>query len=253
MKMDESEQKDNMQDFEGRWLKRFREFAEENEGDAGIAGWSVSGLDARLWRFKQLWETDGKQSGNLWLDAGCGAGSYTRYLTENGKIVLGLDYSLPTLCKASERCISSKLWAIGDVRKLPVKKGTFDGVICFGVTQALSESEVAIQELALSIRKGGEIWIDGLNGWCLPNMFNRFIRHLQGRPIHLRYESAWALRRLFKKNKLENIRIHWLPIAPGKLTFIQPILQHSIFQNLLRIVPLFGVLLSHAFIITANK
>src|SRR6266481_1370695 len=66
---------------EAEWQGRFREFAESRDDDAGIAGWTSTGLEARLRRFLALWKPGAQ--GERWLDAGCGAGTYTRVLLAN--------------------------------------------------------------------------------------------------------------------------------------------------------------------------
>src|SRR5688572_17722623 len=87
--------------FERAWRKRFEGFAERNDDEAGIAGWTNSGLQTRLRRFAALWRVP--TPGQRWLDAGCGAGTYTRLLEEHGLEVVGVDYSLTSLRKARAR------------------------------------------------------------------------------------------------------------------------------------------------------
>ena len=41
--------------FEQEWRSRFIEFADLRDDDAGIAGWSTTGLDARFRFFRSLW------------------------------------------------------------------------------------------------------------------------------------------------------------------------------------------------------
>src|SRR6185312_7623388 len=64
--------------FEHSWRKRFGEFAELSDDDAGIAGWSESGLDARFRRFRRLWGE--RTISGCWIDAGCGAATYSCYI-----------------------------------------------------------------------------------------------------------------------------------------------------------------------------
>src|SRR5713101_1685742 len=125
--------------FESGWQRRFRNFAESKDDDAGIAGWSPNGLACRLRNFSRLWR-DGDPEG-AWLDAGCGAGTYCRFLAAKNLRVLGVDYSLPTLRKAERRGSQGIVWALGDVTRLPVKTGAYSGALCFGVLQALSTSD----------------------------------------------------------------------------------------------------------------
>ncbi|MCU0242863.1 MAG: class I SAM-dependent methyltransferase, partial [Vicinamibacteria bacterium] len=149
--------------FEADWRHRFEEFAEEREDDAGIAGWSRAGLDARVRQFLQAWSAP--REGSLWLDAGCGAGTYTRLLRGRGVASVGTDYSFPTLRKAVQRESRQAAYAAADVRHLPFPDSTFDGALCFGVMQALSRSDEAVRALAGVVRPGGEVWVDALNRW----------------------------------------------------------------------------------------
>ena len=180
--------------FEAAWRDRFEEFASIRDDDAGIAGWSSAGLDARMRRFIGLWRFG--RPGMRWLDAGCGAGTYTRYLFEQGADVVGVDYSLPAIRKARTRSPRRIEFAVADVRRLPFPADTFDGVVCFGVIQALSESESALRELCLLTRPGGELWVDALNRTFVINATRSLARKLRRRPAHLRYESPRALERI---------------------------------------------------------
>src|SRR5438132_141237 len=84
--------------FEAQWRERFIEFASLHDDDAGIAGWSMSGLESRFRMFCRLWKP--VFAGQLILDLGCGAGTYTRFLFDKGMRPVGVDYSLFALTKA---------------------------------------------------------------------------------------------------------------------------------------------------------
>jgi ubiquinone/menaquinone biosynthesis C-methylase UbiE len=115
-------------DFEAAWRRRFEEFAREHDSDAGIAGWSEAGLQARLRGFLRSWRPDAP--GAVWLDAGCGAGTYARAMASAGQQVVGLDYSLPSLLKARRRSQDgSILWLAADVTRLPLASSSLDGAI----------------------------------------------------------------------------------------------------------------------------
>jgi SAM-dependent methyltransferase len=237
--------------FEQRWRSRFEEYAHSCEDDAGIAGWSTTGLDARVRRFLGLWKP--KAGRRRWLDAGCGAGTYTQILLRHGLQVMSVDYSLPTLRKAGGRGLTSGTLAVADVRRLPFRPGTFDGVLCLGVTQALSESGAAVRELAGQVRPGGELWVDALNRWCLVHAYELFKRWLRGYPIHLRYESPSGLKRLLREAGLRNVRLHWMPIVPARWYGLQRLIESRPVSFALRFVPPLGMLASHAFIVRAEK
>lgn len=234
--------------FEQQWRSRFNNFAASNEDDAGIAGWSPTGLEARVRRFVQVWAGD--RAGALWLDAGCGAGTYVRLLRERGLEVMGLDYSPVSVTKARQRSQGVQGWLVGDATALPVRPRSLDGVLCFGVTQALSSSRPAVNELAGSVRPGGQVWVDGLNSWCLPHMAERMLRKLRRRPTHVRYESPYRLRRQLTAAGLERVRIHWLPILPGRWQRFQPLLESGPVQALLAHVPGLGAWFSHSMIVS---
>jgi SAM-dependent methyltransferase len=178
--------------IEAAWRYRFEEFATVRDDDAGIAGWSPSGLESRMRRFIGLW-VRGKP-GERWLDAGCGAGSYSRLLLERGVEVVGIDYSLPTILKARARTVRKGTYAVADVRRLPFRPGSFDGVLCFGVMQALGDTAPALQELADQSAASGRVWVDALNRWCFVYLWDTSSGR-SGPPRHLRYDSPWKIKR----------------------------------------------------------
>ena len=236
--------------FEQAWRERFGEFAELSENDAGIAGWSESGLAARLRRFRGLWRE--RKVAGCWLDAGCGAATYARYLVSRGAFVVGVDYSFPSVVKARERGEDGIGFVIADVRRLPLRPRTFAGALCFGVTQALSNSADAVVELRRCLAPGGELWIDGLNRYCLPNAFRSWRRRLRGKPAHLRYEEPWAMKRLLRAAGLVDVRLHWMPVMPGSLSALQPWVESGPARFVLKWLPAISALISHAFIVTGR-
>lgn len=237
--------------FEAQWRERFREFAESRDDEAGIAGWSPSGLDARLRRFEGLWNT--RRQPGFWLDAGCGAGTYARRLAGEGHRVIGVDYSLVTVRKAVARTGGAFPFVVADVRRLPFPPETFDGVLCFGVVQALAESEPALRELAAGVKAGGELWIDALNRRCVINAAAMLRRRVAGRPMHLRYESARNIERILRRLDFDDVAVHWMPIVPANWAALQRWLERPGVQRILARVPLAGTLISHAFIVRARR
>lgn len=234
--------------FEQQWRSRFSSFAASHEDDAGIAGWSPTGLAARVRRFLQVWPGD--RPGALWLDAGCGAGTYVRLLRHQKLRAWGLDYSAVSVHKARQRGDGEGGWLVGDATALPVRGRALDGVLCFGVTQALSSSERAVAQLAAAVRPDGQVWVDGLNSWCVPHVAERIVRRLRRRPTHVRYESPYRLRRLLVDAGLVRVQIHWLPILPARWQRWQPWLESSFVRGLLARVPGLGALLSHSMIVS---
>lgn len=237
--------------FEQGWRERFEGFAETGQDDAAIAGWTDSGLQARLRNFTRLWQA--RQPNALWLDAGCGAGTYSRFLAEHGAQPFGMDYSAPTIFKARLRSADVRLWCVGDVTRLPMRDAHFDGALCFGVMQALSSAEPALRELARVVRPGGEIWIDAINRWCLPNLLTQLKRKLSGKSAHLRYDSPYALRHAMRALGLKQVRIEWVPILPTRWQRWQPLLETQFMRGLLRALPPLSLLISHAVVVHAMR
>jgi SAM-dependent methyltransferase len=236
--------------FEDAWRERFGEFAELSDDDAGIAGWTEGGLAARLRRFRELFGE--RQVSGCWLDAGCGAGTYSRYLVSRGAFVVGLDYSYLTVAKAHQRATDGISFVVADVSRLPMPSRTLAGALCFGVTQALSNSSGAVTELRRCLRPGGELWIDGLNRYCVPNALRSGLRRMRGKPAHLRYERPWAMMRLLKTVGLADVRLHWMPIMPGPLKRFQWLAERAPTRFLLKYLPPLSALICHAFIVTAR-
>ncbi|MDZ7829158.1 MAG: class I SAM-dependent methyltransferase [Halofilum sp. (in: g-proteobacteria)] len=237
--------------FEDAWRRRFVERGSRFRDEAEIAGWSRTGLDTRFRRFRALWPGDAP--GNLWLDAGCGAGTYTRFLRESGLDALGLDYSSPSLAKARARAGDAGWWVAADVKQLPLRSASVDGVLCFGVMQALDDPQPALAELLRVTRPGGTCWVDGLNRWCLPNLLREGKRMLLGRAPHLRYDAPGSLRRSLRAAGSDGVRLHWLPMAPERFPRLRRLLAHPLTEQLLRVVPPLGLLCSHSFILVARR
>jgi len=237
--------------FERRWRARFERFALTGADDAAIAGWSRNGLDARVRNFRRAWSGD--RPGALWLDVGCGAGTYARLLAERGLHVVGMDYSLPTLARARDRSASVHAWCVADVTALPVGANAFDGVLCFGVSQALADSAPAVEALFAAVRPGGQVWIDALNAWCLPNTMRRLAAWILGRPARLRYESPRRLKSLVAGNGGVDVSLYWVPILPQRWLRFQAAFEHPLALRLMHAMPWLGALLSHAFVICARR
>jgi ubiquinone/menaquinone biosynthesis C-methylase UbiE len=238
-------------EFERSWRRRFSQFAARFDDDASIAGWSRGGLQARLRLFRRVWS--GERPGSLWLDIGCGAGTYTRLLEERGLHVMALDYSVPSLQKAVLRSPATIRWAAADATSLPLRSGIAEGALCLGVLQAVSHPQPLVAELARVLAPGGRLHLDALNALCLPHAGEQLWRRLTGKPRHLRYQYPGALRATLAEAGLRVVAFHWLPLLPGRLGRFQLWLESAPARLLLRFVPGFGALLSHSFLIEAER
>jgi SAM-dependent methyltransferase len=237
--------------FEQQWHERFVEFASLRDDDAGIAGWSPSGLEARFRFFRRLWQP--VAAGVRYVDVGCGAATYTRWLAAQGVYIVGIDYSHPALIKARSRAPADVPLCAGDATALPFANQSVDGVLCFGVLQAVSGSAAVVRELARVLKPGGELWIDALNRSALAARFERARLRLKGRNMHLRYESRPGVERILREAGFVDPVPHWLPIAPSRLRHLQPMLESRAVGYAMACVPGVGTLLSHAFVFHARR
>jgi ubiquinone/menaquinone biosynthesis C-methylase UbiE len=238
-------------DFRARWKSDFEHRATDFDDDAGIAGWTTSGLNTRFRSFRRLWI--GARRSTLWLDIGCGAGTYTRFLAAEGLSVIGIDYSLPTLVKARARSAPGISWVTGDATRLPIREGSTDGALCFGVLQAVAATESVLQAIARAMKPAGTLWIDALNARCIPNSIEIRRRHLAGKPPHLRYETAETLRAALRESGFDTIMLHWVPILPPRLQWLQPLAESRPVRWILRCAPALAARVSHSILVEARR
>lgn len=100
------------------------------------------------------------------LDAGCGGGFYSLWLSRNGAKVLGIDGSEEMIKiakeKASRKMLDTK-FLIGDVTDLQIEDDMFDLVLSTLVLMDVKELDKTISELVRVTRNGGDIVISILH------------------------------------------------------------------------------------------
>jgi hypothetical protein len=64
--------------FEDEWRARFELFARAHDSEAGISGWSETGLERRVHLFRSLVPAASPGPPPVALELGCGAGTYVR-------------------------------------------------------------------------------------------------------------------------------------------------------------------------------
>jgi len=203
--------------------------------------------------FRHLWQPP-ETAKALYLDVGCGAGTYSQFLAdEAGLEVVGIDYSVPTLVKARQRISESIRLCAADAMRLPFGDARFDGALCFGVLQAVADSAPVARELARVLKPGAGLWIDALNRDGVASRYERTRLHWQGKSMHLRYESPRRLSDVLQNAGFDRPSRHWLPILPARFRGAQPMLETRWARATLRHVYPLGLLLSHAFVLTTRR
>ena len=244
--------KKKVDSFKKDWQHRFESFAKKHDDDASIAGWSVTGLETRFRYFKS-WFSTNKSFNSKWLDLGCGAGSYSRYLQECGYSVFGIDYSMPSILKAREKSDDDILWAVADATQLPIRKMSVDGIICFGVTQVLPDSRGIVNEACHTLKNGGEIWIDGLNRMFLPYLLYNILCFFFHKSNKLRYESPYMIKKLLIQNGINEVEVFWMPMVPSELPRLQWLIERASFHKIISAFSVVGALISHGFMVVGRK
>lgn len=221
--------------------------------DAGIAGWTATGLETRVRQFRRLWRVWRLPAG-WWLDIGCGAGTYSRLLRDDGNRVIGVDYALTSLQRAASRRDNADVaWLAADVNALPVAAESADGILCLGVMQALGSPTRALGEFARVLRPGGHLVVDALNAHCLPTRFGEWRRARRGGARHLRYDVAATLSDALVSEGFELRGVHWLTILPGRLSRLQFAVEAGVVRWCLHAAAPLGAALSHSFILHAVR
>ncbi len=230
-----------MPDFEKQWQHRFERFAQGNT-EAEIAGWSDHGLSTRLHFFK-TWVRP--QADEIWLDVGCGAGTYTRTLHQMKAHCFGLDYSMPSLEKA-KKLTNLPVWCHANATCLPIGSNQVDGVLCFGVLQVLSDFDSLFDELIRVCHHNGEIWLDGLNSYCLVHIWDKVKRKLFKKSMHLHYTSPFKVQKKLKP-QASKVQLYWVPICPAPVRWLQPLLSHPKTQPLMRAFSFVSMWFCHSY------
>ena len=122
---------------------------------------SYSGLPISRDRLFEVtgWPKD--MTGQVILEAGSGAGRFTEVLLTTGAQVLSFDLSTAVNANYKNNGDSANLLLFqADIRTAPVRDGSMDKVMCFGVVMSTPDPEGTFRSLARYVRPGGELVID---------------------------------------------------------------------------------------------
>ena len=207
----------------------------------GQAEWATSQeLAADVWRpeLERLIERLGLQRGDSVLDAGCGPGRITRWLSARVAPtghVIGLDHDEAALEWAAWALrdldgsgAHIELWP-GHLEGLPFDDGRFDAAWCSSVLGYLDDPVVAMRELVRVVRPGGTIAV--LTGdaarWTflpIPADLEARLRDAErramdsgqwGEPVDLHLgRRLYALARALPVRRVEAVSLLWERTAP---------------------------------------
>jgi 2-polyprenyl-6-hydroxyphenyl methylase/3-demethylubiquinone-9 3-methyltransferase len=109
-------------------------------------------------------------AGTQWLDAGCGTGTLTRFLAEQGCSITGLD-AAPQMIEVARakahthpqggqmRFKVSDSSSAGTIQQLPDATASLDGILCSSVLEYMPDPERIVGEFARVLKPGGILLI----------------------------------------------------------------------------------------------
>jgi ubiquinone/menaquinone biosynthesis C-methylase UbiE len=132
--------------------------------------------------------------GEKLLEVGCGTGHWSRFFSEYGFEVTGVDVSQRMIDIAKSKNISDTSFQVADGRSLPFANGTFDITAAVTTFEFVRDSEVVLREMVRCTRKSGRILLGVLNGLSKVN------RQKANSP-----ESPYSAARLFSPIELKEL------------------------------------------------
>jgi ubiquinone/menaquinone biosynthesis C-methylase UbiE len=160
---------------------------------------------------EQLFKHLNPSENGLYLDIGCGTGSYTNALQEKGVQFIGIDPSIEMLQKAQSQNKNIQ-WKIGSAEKTNLTQASVDGIIGTLTIHHWSNLTRAFSELAYIVKPKGKIVIftstpKQMQGYWLNHYFPKMLEDsMLLRPSLETVEHAMAVAGL-KITKGETYRI----------------------------------------------
>jgi SAM-dependent methyltransferase len=124
------------------------------------------------------------------LDAGCGTGRLARMLLDLGHRVIAVDGSREMLARARENPPGAA-FVRGDLRRLPIRDGSIDVVVCGLSLTHLPTLRVPIAEMARTLRPGGRLILSDIHPIAVATGAHAFFVRSDGSRGVTRNEVHW--------------------------------------------------------------
>ena len=129
------------------------------------------------------------------LEVGCGTGHLSKFFSEYGFEVTGVDVSKPMIKIAQSKNIPNASFQIADGHSLPFNDNCFDVTAAITTLEFVHDAELVLQEMARCTRKpSGQLLIGVLNALA------RLNRNRQQNP-----ESLYSKARLFTPGQVKKL------------------------------------------------
>jgi 2-polyprenyl-3-methyl-5-hydroxy-6-metoxy-1,4-benzoquinol methylase len=132
-------------------------------------------------------------AGRLWLDAGCGTGTLSRWLAARGCGVLGVDAAAEMITAAVQAAKSHEyserisFVRVSTIARLALDDNLLDGILCSSVLEYVSDPITCLAEFARVLKPGGLLLVS------VPNR-NSLVRRAQvaGHRLGSLMGQGWA-------------------------------------------------------------
>ena len=135
-----------------------------------------------------------KTEGKKLLEIGCGTGHWSRFFSQCGFKLTGLDISEAMINTARQKNIPNASFYTGDGHSLPFQDNSFDVTAAITTLEFLGDAEIVLQEMIRCTVKEGRILLGILNGLSVVN-------HQRQRQSS--HENPYAAARLFSPGELK--------------------------------------------------
>jgi SAM-dependent methyltransferase len=151
-----------------RLLVEYRSAAERATADAFGREWEIFSDNSGYFTSRELYRefipalSDDAYNGKTVLDAGCGAGRWTRHLASLGGRVVAMDFSKAAdVCARQTRDLDNVVVVQGSLLAPPFRRGSIDIAVSIGVIDHLSDPPAGVAALARTLAPNGALafWV----------------------------------------------------------------------------------------------
>jgi len=157
------------------------------------------------------------------LECGCGGGQHTSLIASVAKSVTAVDLNTISLAKEKNKNFEHVTFIESDIANLKLNN-QFDIVLCIGVLQHTSNSDVIVRTMKAHLKPGGLLLI-----WCYSKEGNFLIRKVV-EPIRKAVLTGLTRKKLLKLSKVITA-LMYIPIYTIYLLPIKTLPYFEYFQN----------------------